>query len=104
MILALGDALTLSKGTLMQVREQLERAWGLATLPMASENYSQAVLQFLAGSGVDGVCPRALLMFELAVEIHLMRGSFEHLLISWPRGRSDTAPMTPRALSIAGAA
>lgn len=82
-------------------REMLERAWGLATLPMANTHYTQAVLQFLRQSG-NSVCPRALQMFELATEVHLMRGTCESLLTAWMRPRrAVTAPMTPRAIRAA---
>jgi len=86
----------------MSDREFLERAWALASLPMAHASYTEAVHALLA-DGDDA--RRALLMFELAVEISAMRdGSLQTLLTAWTRSQflapSTTAPET----ALAGAA
>jgi hypothetical protein len=80
----------------MSDREFLERAWALASLPMAHVSYAEAVHALLA-DGDD----RALLMFEFAVEIAAMRdGSLQALLTAWTRSQF----LAPSTITLAGAA
>ncbi len=92
----------------MTDREILERAWALVTLPMAHPSYVTAVRDLLS-DGQGGVCPRALQMFELAVEIAAMQHASLHaLLAAWTssqflapaprRRRAATEPGTRRAM------
>lgn len=93
-------------------RDVLERAWGLVTLPMGNEAYAANVRELL-DDGQHGVCPRALQMFELAVEIAAMNGTLAMLVAAWARGqlfapcrrhlrrRADTIPGTRKGLQSA---
>lgn len=63
--------------------EFLEQAWALVTHPVDAD----AVLALLS-DGLGGVCPRALLMFELAAEIAAMHdGTLTTLHAAWTRSQ-----------------
>lgn len=95
-----GRRLALRRLGRVSEHQRLSQAWGLASLQMANTHYTQAVLHFLA-DGRGGVCRRSMLMLELAIELHAGGYGLDELAAVWPRRRSDTAPMTPRAIKAA---
>jgi hypothetical protein len=78
----------------------LVRAWELATVPLLNPAYATAVREFLNREGA--ISTQRLRMFELAVEIRWMRGTYKDLRNAWmphdaPRHRAATIPGSRRA-------
>lgn len=82
----------------------LTRAWGLAKVPLMTAAYTAAVLEFLEGDSRT-ISTQRLKMFELAVEIRWMRGTYKDLCAAWmpeddaPRRRADTLPGFRRVMA-----
>lgn len=77
-------------------REFLKSAWALVSSPTMHSHYTEAVFTLLS-DGRGGFCPRALQMFELAVEVSGMRdGSLQALMTAWTTSQF-LAPITTSA-------